>query len=559
MKEKSAEENVTLTIDGKAFSYPKDTPYSVIADDFRGDYPHDIVMVTADGKLNELHHAARKDAVLTFLTTADTIGHETYLRSCSMLFLWAANEVAGKEKIRRIMLHFSVDHGFFFSFEGGPEIDGTLLQKIEKKMKDGVKKSLPITKRSVTTNEAIELFSKYGMHDKEQLFGTRLASRVNLYRIGDYEDYFYGYMTNSTGFLKYFKLYPYQDGIVLQMPSKNDPEMVPPFKPQDKLFRSQIRSEIWASKMGVDTIATLNKSVIDEKSRETILIAEALQESNISLLADEICKRKKVKFVMIAGPSSSGKTTFSQRLIIQLRTKGLRPHYVGVDNYFVNRDSTPVDENGKKDYECLEALDVKGFNEDMTHLLSGGRVDMPVYDFVEGRRTYKGNYLQLADDEILVIEGIHCLNDEFSYSLPEESKYKVYISALTQLNVDEHNRIPSTDGRLLRRIVRDNRTRGYTASVTLSMWESVRKGEEKHIFPYQEKADFIFNSALLYELSVMKLYVQPLLFQVGKDDPQYLEARRLLKFLDYVLCVPSDDVPHNSILREFIGGGCFHL
>lgn len=257
--------------------------------------------------------------------------------------------------------------------------------------------------------------------------------------------------------------------------------------------------------------------------------------------------------------SSSGKTTFSQRLCVQLSAHGLRPHYVGVDNYFLDRTLTPLDKNGQRNFECLEALDVKKFNEDMTALLNGDTIKTPSYDFIEGKRVYNGEKLTLPEGEILVIEGIHCLNDELSYSLPRKSKFKIYISALTQLNIDEHNRIPTTDGRLIRRIVRDYRTRGYSAANTLSMWNSVRRGEEENIFPYQETADVFFNSALLYELAVLKLYAQPLLFQVPQEHPQYEEAKRLLKFLDYFIGVPSDDVPHNSILREFVGGGCFRL
>jgi uridine kinase len=418
---------------------------------------------------------------------------------------------------------------------------------------------MPILKRNISTSEAVDLFRKYRMNDKVQLFSTRLASHVNIYSLGEYEDYYYGYMMNHTGYLKYFKLYPYQGGIVLQMPEAAHPEEVPPFEAEDNLFRTQMLSEEWAERLQISTIGSLNANVIAQESRHTILVAEAQQESRISYIADQIQQNKNIKFVMIAGPSSSGKTTFSQRLMIQLSARGLVPHYVGVDNYFKNRDETPTGPNGEKDFESLSAIDVKGFNEDMMTLLRGEKKEMPVYDFVEGRRTYKGDFIRLEKNDLLVIEGIHCLNDELSYSLPKESKFKIYISALTQLNIDEHNRIPSTDGRLIRRIVRDYRTRGYSASATLSMWNSVRRGEMEHIFPYQEGADLIFNSALLYELSVLKLYAQPLLFQVQEDDPQYYEAKRLLKFLNYFIGVPSDDVPHNSLLREFIGGGCFHL
>ena len=290
-----------------------------------------------------------------------------------------------------------------------------------------------------------------------------------------------------------------------------------------------------------------------------ILVGEALQEERISKIADQITASGNVRFVMIAGPSSSGKTTFSHRLSIQLAAHGMRPHPIAVDNYFVNREDTPLDEFGKRNFECLEAVDVAKFNEDMNALLRGERVELPRFNFVEGRREYRGDFLQMGQEDILVIEGIHCLNDALSHTLPRESKFKIYISALTQLNVDEHNRIPTTDGRLIRRLVRDSRTRGSSAKDTIAMWGSVRRGEEENIFPYQEEADVMFNSALLYELAALKVYAEPLLFQITEDEPEYYEAKRLLKFLDYFLAIPSEDIPNNSILREFIGGSCFDV
>lgn len=550
---------VKLEINGSTYEYPQGTSLAVIAEDFRKDYPHDITLAMVGRKLHELHHTVKEDAAVSFVTTADDIGHKTYKRSCSMLFLSAVYHTGGYDRIRRIVLHFSVSSGFYYTIDGDVKLDEEFIRRVEEHMHEIADRKMPILKRNISTSEAVDLFRKYRMNDKVQLFSTRLASHVNIYSLGEYEDYYYGYMMNHTGYLKYFKLYPYQGGIVLQMPEAAHPEEVPPFEAEDNLFRTQMLSEEWAERLQISTIGSLNANVIAQESRHTILVAEAQQESRISYIADQIQQNKNIKFVMIAGPSSSGKTTFSQRLMIQLSARGLVPHYVGVDNYFKNRDETPTGPNGEKDFESLSAIDVKGFNEDMMTLLRGEKKEMPVYDFVEGRRTYKGDFIRLEKNDLLVIEGIHCLNDELSYSLPKESKFKIYISALTQLNIDEHNRIPSTDGRLIRRIVRDYRTRGYSASATLSMWNSVRRGEMEHIFPYQEGADLIFNSALLYELSVLKLYAQPLLFQVQEDDPQYYEAKRLLKFLNYFIGVPSDDVPHNSLLREFIGGGCFHL
>ena len=311
--------------------------------------------------------------------------------------------------------------------------------------------------------------------------------------------------------------------------------------------------------MGIATVADLNDKICEGNLAEMVLVQEALQERRIGEIASDIAHRGNVKFVMIAGPSSSGKTTFSHRLSIQLKTHGLTPHPIAVDDYFVDRKKTPLDEDGNYNFECLEAIDVEKFNQDMCELLAGKRVEMPRFNFKTGLREYKGDFLKLGKDDILVIEGIHGLNDKLSHSLPLESKYKIYISALTSLNVDDHNRIATTDGRLIRRLVRDARTRGANATHTLRMWNSVRRGEEENIFPFQESADAMFNSALIYELSVLKQYAEPLLYSVERDTPEYFEAKRLLKFLEYFLGVSSENIPQNSIVREFVGGSCFRV
>lgn len=512
-----------------------------------------------NGRLRELHKTLKSDQILELITLKDEIGHKTYKRSVSFMFLKAMHHVLGYDNVDKIVLHCAIGDGYYYTVHGKVELNEELLQKVKAYMHELVEAEVPIMKRSLSTQEAIELFRKYRMYDKEKLFEYRRVSKVNIYSLGEYEDYYYGFMTWHTGYLKYFDLVLYDKGVVLMLPDQTEPEVVKPFVPSPKLFQIQMESEEWAAKMDIETVGDLNELIKNGNTRSAILIAEALQEGKISRIAEDIKNRKGVKFVMIAGPSSSGKTTFSQRLAIQLQVHGLRPHCIAVDNYFVNREDTPVDADGKKNYECLEAIDLKALNEDMTKLLNGERVNIPSFNFVSGEREYKNHYLQMGPEDILVIEGIHALNDAMSYALPKESKYKVYISALTQLNVDEHNRIPTTDGRLLRRIVRDARTRGTSASATLNMWASVRRGEEINIFPYQESADVVFNTALIYELGVIKQYAEPALFQVRKDDPMYLEAKRLLKFLDYFLGIPSDDVPNNSILREFIGGGCFKL
>ncbi|MBO7335746.1 MAG: nucleoside kinase, partial [Lachnospiraceae bacterium] len=414
-------------------------------------------------------------------------------------------------------------------------------------------------KRSVNTSDAKKMFHDRKMFDKENLLNYRRVSRTNIYSIENYEDYFYGYMPTSTGILRYYDLFAYDDGFILMVPSSSEPNVVPEFEEKKRFFACLKETDEWGAIMGIKTVASMNDCIRDGNIGDTILVQEAFMEKKIGDIAQQIKEREGVKFVMIAGPSSSGKTTFSHRLSIQLRTLGLKPHPIGVDDYFKNREDTPKAPDGSYNFECLEAIDVAQFNEDMSRLLKGERVELPTFNFKLGVREYRGNYKQLGPDDLLVIEGIHGLNDALSYELPVESKFKIYISALTQLNVDEHNRIPTTDARLIRRIVRDARTRGASAQKTISMWPSVRAGEEENIFPFQEGADVFFNSALIYELAELKPFAEPLLFSVPEGSPEYPEAKRLLKFLDYFLPAPTDDVPKNSILREFIGGSYFNV
>lgn len=550
---------ISVTILGKTREYPYGTSYGEIVEEYKDSTRYPIVLVMKDGKLCELHKKLKKDGVLEFLTTGDEIGHQTYKRSASLLLLKAIYHVAGHKNIKKITLHYSVDAGYYYTIEGNVEITEAFLAQVKTYMLELAEKKIPIRKRSVGTNEAIEIFHEHGMYDKEKLFRFRRVSRVNIYSLDGFEDYFYGFMVNHTGYLKYFELYPYDNGLVLQLPTQANPSEVPPFCPRPKIFQIQKESERWGETMQADTVGALNEQIVQKGASQLLLIAEALQEAKISQIARTIAENKDKKFVMIAGPSSSGKTTFSHRLSIQLSAHGLRPHPIAVDNYFVNRQDTPLDENGNYNFECLEAIDVKQFNEDMVRLLKGEEVELPYFNFKTGQREYRGDYLKLGKEDVLVIEGIHCLNDKLSSSLPTESKFKIYISALTQLNIDEHNRIPTTDGRLIRRIVRDARTRGASAKQTIAMWNSVRRGEEENIFPYQESADVMFNSALIYELAVLKLYAEPLLFSIEPGEPEYNEAKRLLKFLDYFLGIPGESIPSNSILREFIGGGCFDV
>ena len=548
-----------VTIGGEKKEYPAGISYWEIAKEYQDREDAPIILVTVGGKLREFHKHLKKDCTLGFVTTKDAIGHNAYVRSATFLLLKAIYDVAGKKNLEKTVVHYALGNGLYFTMEGGTALTEEFLSSVKRRMEELVKAELPIIKRSVGTDEAIALFHKHHMYDKEKLFRYRRVSRVNIYSIENFEDYFYGFMACHTGYVKYFDLQLYDEGFVLILPRKETPDKLDPFVPQDKIFSVQKESQEWGEKMDVATVGDLNDRLTREGVRSILLIQEALQEAKISDIAQQIKDRGNVKFVMIAGPSSSGKTSFSHRLSIQLMAHGMRPHPIAVDNYFVNREDTPLDEFGEKNYECLEAIDVELFNQNMLALLSGEEVELPVYNFVTGKREYKGDYMKLGKEDILVIEGIHGLNDRLSYALPKESKFKIYISALTQLNIDEHNRIPTTDGRLIRRIVRDARTRGTSAKETIARWPSVRRGEEENIFPFQEQADVMFNSALVYELACLKVYAEPLLFGIGKDEPEYEEAKRLLKFFDYFVPVPSEEVPNNSLLREFIGGSCFNV
>ena len=548
-----------VTIRGERKEYATGTTYLQIAQEYQPLYENDIMLVSVNGKLRELHKTLDRECTLEFITTAEKPGMQAYQRSAKLIMLKAFYEIVGKDQIEKLSVDFSLGKGLFVDVKGNFQLTQELLDRVKRKMTEYVDQEIPIMKRSVNTDEAVGLFERHGMYDKASLFKYRMSSRVNLYSIGGFEDYFYGYMAQNTGYIRYFDLVLYGGGFVLMLPTMKNPRQVPSFEPSEKLFGVLRESSAWGEKLGIGDVGALNDDIARGNANDLILIQEALQEKKIGQIAEMIAGRPEKKFVMIAGPSSSGKTTFSHRLCIQLRALGMKPHAIGVDDYFVHRVDSPRDAQGNYNYEILECLDIALFNRDMTDLLAGKTVELPHYNFITGIREYKGDRLTLGPEDILVIEGIHCLNDKLSYTLPRESKFKIYISALTQLNIDEHNRIPSTDGRLIRRMVRDARTRGATAQDTIRRWPSVRRGEEENIFPYQEDADIMFNSALVYELAVLKQYAQPLLFQIPKNSPEYLEAKRLLKFLDYFLGISSEDIPHNSIVREFIGGSCFKV
>jgi uridine kinase len=550
---------IQITVLGHKKVYNDGITLKELAAEYQPQLPYDILLARVNGQLRELHNEAQDMDEISFLTAQDKPGFRAYQRSAVLLLLKAFYDTVDAEKIETVRVDFSLGDGLYIAPKGDFTVDENLARTVGDRMRELAEAGLPIEKGSLHLDEAIARFHRHGMYDKERLFHYRRVSRVNVYRIDGFEDYYYGYMVPDAGYIRWFELVPYQDGLLLMLPTQKNPRQVGEIPKREKLFRTLQESTRWGETLRVSTVGALNDRIAAGGMNELILMQEALMEKKLGDIAEMIASRPDKKVVMIAGPSSSGKTTFSHRLSVQLRAKGLIPHPIEVDNYFKERIYTPKDENGEYDFECLGAMDVELFNRDMTDLLAGKEVELPTYNFVTGKREYNGNKLQLGSGEILVIEGIHCLNEQLSYSLPKENKFKIYISALTQLNIDEHNRIPTTDGRLIRRLVRDAKKRGSSAQNTIKMWPSVRRGEEANIFPYQEDADVIFNSALVYELAVLKQYAEPLLFGVPRDSEEYIEAKRLLKFLDYFLGVSSEDIPKNSILREFIGGSCFKV
>ena len=548
-----------VTVNGAVTEYMKDSTFEEVAAAHQEEYGNEIALVVANGKIQELHKKIKEDCEVSFLTLRDSIGYRAYVRTVKMLFLKAVTDLVGRDSLERVKVEFAVSNGYYCSAKGDFHVTGELAGAVQKRMEELSDANLPITKKYYPMQKGMKLIRKYGMKDKERLFRYRRSSGVNLYCLDGFYDYYYGYMLPSTGYVKRFQVLAYHGGFMLVMPDVKEPFMLKPYRPQEKLFATLKAATDWSIRVGIENVGELNDVICGNHMQEMILWQEAEQERRIGEIAKEVTNHSHVKFVMIAGPSSSGKTSFANRLSVQLRALGKIPHLISLDNYFVNREDTPLDEKGDYNFECLDAIDVELFNSDMLKMLGGEEVELPMFNFKTGRREYNGHMMKLEEDDILVIEGIHGLNPKMSFSLPEDSKFKIYISALTSLNIDDHNRIPTTDGRLLRRMVRDARTRGASAKRTIQMWPSVRRGEEENIFPFQEEADVMFNSALVYELAVLKQYAEPLLFGIREDEPEFFEAKRLLKFLNYFLGVDSNSIPNNSICREFVGGSCFKV
>lgn len=548
-----------INVMGKMVEIAEGATFADVAKDFSGTVNGPIMLARQKNKLRELHQKIRTCDDVTFYGIENDEAMRVYRRGVLILMTKAVYELWGSESL--VVVEHSLQKNLYCEIRK-PEMEITeeVLAKIEGKMREYVAADLPICKRTMRKEDAREIARRQGMPDKDELFRYRRASNVNLYELDGFYDYFYGYMPASTGDLKVFSLMAYENGFLIRFPDPKQPEVLREFSNPKKISSVFLEQMHWCQLMGVKNVAELNYTLTQGKFGDLIRINEALHEKKIAEIADMIHQRlDKVRVVLIAGPSSSGKTSFANRLCIQLQVLGIQPHKISLDDYFVERDKTPVDENGKRNYEHIQALDLPLLNDDLKKMIAGELVDLPTYNFVTGKREYNGNQIQTKKGEILVLEGIHGLNDMLTSEIPAEQKFKIFISAMTQLNVDDHNRISTSDSRLIRRIVRDYQFRGRDAAETIRTWNDVTNGEAENIFPYQENADAIFNSATIYELSVLKQYAEPQLFAIGEDQPEYITAKRLIKFLGYFLAAPGTEIPNNSLIKEFVGGSCFKV
>lgn len=515
-----------------------------------------IIAAQVNNELKDLTYEINEPVEIKFFDLTTEIGMRIYVRSLSFVFIRAVKEIIPGHV--DVSVEHSLANGLYCEI-----IDNTLtleiVKKIEKRMAEIIAADEPFEKKNISKEEALEIFRQNNQMDKVRMLKYLTNPRGNIYKCGWLYDFFYSYLVPSTGYLKYFSLQFHLPGVIIQYPLAQEPNKIPPYVPQPKLASIFYEAERWGEIMEVGTIAGLNDAIANKKLGTLIRVAEALHEKKIAKIADEIHNHKdRGNIILIAGPSSSGKTTFAQRLMIQLMVNGLKPVAISVDDYFVNREDTPKDQFGQLDFEALEAIDVELFNDHLSKLIQGQEVEIPTFNFKTGRKEYLGKMLKIRPDQPVIIEGIHGLNEQLTYSIPKDHKYKIYISALTQLNIDNHNRIPTTDIRKIRRMVRDSQFRGTEALRTIQLWPSVRRGEDKNIFPFQEEADIMFNSALIYEIAVLKPYAEALLQAIGPECEEYLEAQRLLRLLNYVLPAGPEEIPCNSILREFIGQSCFH-
>ena len=547
-------EKVKVTYLGKSYMYPKDITLEDISKDFQENYSETIIMAEVNGRPYELNYKVTDDVTVDFFDLTSPTGNRVYESGLIFVLEKACLNMLNSE----IEVKYSIDKGIYIKTH--KKITKEDLDKVSREMKEIVKRNLPIQKNLVNRLEAIEYYKSTKSYDKVNVLKYSVNTNVNLYRLMDIYNYFFSYLPVSTGALKEFKLtYIDQNSFVLRYPNIYYLNKIPVYKHHDKLFNEFKKYDEWSEKLGIENVSSLNNKVTKGNVDDIVLLSENIQNNSLFKIAETIYNNKKLKLILLAGPSSSGKTTTSKKLELFLKGFGLNPIAISIDNYFVDRDKTPRLPDGSYDFESLNSINVELFNKNLKDLLDGKEVTLPVYNFITGKSELSDESIKLGEKEILIVEGLHALNEELTYSIDRKNKYKIYLCPLTVLSLDNHNRIRTTDNRLLRRIIRDNRTRGYSASDTLSSWGKVREGEEKYVFPFQDEADVIFNTSLIYELGVLKTYAEPLLYSVEESDPMYKEAVRLLNLLKNILPISNDYIPVDSIVREFIGGGYFKL
>ncbi len=548
-------DRLNVTINGIEQEIPKGTTLEELTKEYTAEGSYPVILAKVNNRIRELNYSVVKNKNIEFLDWSTAAGNKAYINGLLFLVSYAVKELYGKTA--EIYVLHSIDKGIYI--ETNFELDENKVYEIENKMREIVSKDMSITKVEVDKNDAIAYFTDMNDLVKVKVMRYVTNSTVTLYRLGDLYDYFYYYMPTSTGKLTQFGLtFLSNEGFVLRFPTVFIPNEVKEYKHSENIFSIFKECQELNKTLNINNSADLNEYVSNGKIADLIRISELIQNNKLFELVRKIYEEKdRIKIILIAGPSSSGKTTTSRKLCLFFQSFGMKPITISMDDYFVERHQTPVKENGEPDFECLEAVDIDLFDKQISELLEGKEVTVPTFNFVYGKKEFN-NTIQLNEDNIIIIEGIHALNDNILTNIPRENKFKIYLSALTELNIDNHNKISTTDHRLLRRIIRDNRTRGYNVENTLKIWPSVREGEEKHIFPFQYTPDITVNTALLYEIGVLKTYVEPLLYSVDSDSEYYEEAKRLLNFLRNFLPIPSDSIPQDSILREFIGGSCFH-
>lgn len=515
-----------------------------------------ILGALVNNQLQDLQYVVMNPLRVNFIDVTTLDGYSIYSRSLIFVLYRAANQLFPGKTFKA---EYFISNGIFCRIENKEiHITPAIVRQLKDKMQEIIHNNIPITREEIPTEEAVRIFRKKGLKDKAELMATRGKLYTSLYYLDDLPDYFYGTLAPSTGCLPVFDLIPYKDGMLLVLPERTQPGQILQVIPQDKLYQIFSENKQWGKILEVNDMGQLNKIVEEKFSGPMIKISEALHEKKISQIADKIkARQKKIKVILIAGPSSSGKTTFGKRLAIQLMVNGIKPVNLSLDNYFVNREETPRDEKGEYDYESIDALDIATFSDNVQRLMQGEEVEIPKFSFETGQRYYDGEKIRILKNNVIIVEGIHGLNPKLTHLLPPESLFKIFVSALTSISIDNHNLINPADNRLIRRIVRDYKYRNYSALETLKRWESVLLGEQKHIVPYQEEADAMFNSALIYELGALKIQAEPLLREVTQQHPEHSKALRLLKFFSYIRALPTREIPPTSIIREFLGGSSF--